>query len=106
MHNIKWVIAVLILIVMTVPAGVAGDWAKEAAKRAVGGVAREAMEEALEDSAVNVVLDEVVENAVGAAAREGIESAMQVAEVADTLDDVMDATETLNTIRKIGKLRR
>jgi hypothetical protein len=59
MHNIKWVIAALVLIVMSGPASVAGDWAKEAAKRAMGRVAREAIEEALEESAVDVVLDEV-----------------------------------------------
>jgi hypothetical protein len=105
-RNVTWAVAALALVVVMFPAGVAGDWGKEAARRVVGRVAREAIEEALEDSAVDVVLDEVVENAVGAAAREGIETAMEVAEVADTLDDVMDAAETINTIRKIGKIVR
>jgi hypothetical protein len=29
MHNIKWAVAALALVVITLPAEVAGDWAKE-----------------------------------------------------------------------------
>ncbi len=52
MQKLKWIIPALVVIVMTVPVSVAGDWGKEAAKRVVGRVAREAMEEALEDASL------------------------------------------------------
>jgi uncharacterized membrane protein len=106
MHYRKWTAALLILMVIAVPAILLGDWGAEAARRAVGRVAREAIEDALQDAAVAAVLDNAIPNAVGSVAAQGIETAIRAAEVADTLDDVMDAAEAVKTIRKIGKIVR
>ncbi len=115
----KRVIGILLVAAMAVPAVGLPDWKGDLAKKTVGRAAREGIEDALKDEAVDAALsaaargtaayvdsrrlerDELVE--IGAAVGTGVEVAMQAADVADALDDAADVAKTLNKVNKIRK---
>ena len=108
---------------MAVPAvAMTGDWAGDLAKKAVGKAAREGIEHALKEEALDEALDvagrgvvryadsvrredserEDISEAVGS----GVEAAMRAADVADALEDAADVAETLSKVNKIRKAIR
>ena len=115
----KRVIAILTMAAIAVPAVGLSDWKDDLARKAVGRVAREGIEEALKDEALDAALSatargtaryvesrrldpsELVEIAdtVGT----GVEVAMKASDVADALDDAADVAKTLQKVNKIRK---
>ena len=117
------VIALLTAAALAVPAiGLTGDWAGDLAKKAVGRAAREGIEHALKDEALDATLDAAARGVVvyGDAVRRelyerediaeavstGVEVAMRASDVADTLDDVADVADTVKKVNKIRKVIR
>jgi hypothetical protein len=117
------VIGLLTAAAMAVPVvGLTGDWGEDLAKKAIGRVAREGIEEALKDQALDATLDAATRGAVryteselreryehediAAAVSTGVEVAMRASDVADTLDDVADVADTLKKVNKIRKVIR
>ena len=105
---------------LSVPAvGLTGDWAGDLAKKAIGSAAREGIEDALKDEALEATLDAAARGAVtyvesarrdrydrveiGEAVGTGVEVAMRASDVADKLDDVADVADTLKKVNKIRK---
>src|SRR5215813_5462736 len=93
------------------------DWKGDVARRAIGRVAQEALENAIEDAELDRALDAATESAVYAAPRlrnidelavaddvsDGVETAMRVAAVADALDDVADVAKTVKKIKRFKR---
>jgi len=116
------VIALLTAAALAVPAiGLTGDWAGDLAKKAVGHAAREGIEHALKDEALDRSLDAARGAAVyagselrekyeheeiAAAVSTGVEVAMKASDVADALDDVADVADTVKKVNKIRKAFR
>jgi hypothetical protein len=116
--NLKLIEAVAAASLAFAAVGAAADWKGDVARKAVGRVVREGLENAIKDAALDAALDTATEAATytaprlrdvdelatfGAALSEGVESAMRVADVASTLDNVADVAKT---VKKIKKLKR
>jgi hypothetical protein len=117
-----WACAVLTVVAIAVwVAGPTADWAGDLARKAVGRAAREGLEAALKDEALDATLDaagrtvawaesERLERyereAVGEAVTTGVEMAMRASGVADALDDTADVAETLQKVNRIRKAIR
>lgn len=115
----KRVIGILTVAVMAVPAVGLTDWKGDLAKKAVGRAAREGIENALRDEAVDAALDAAARETamfvesrrlerdeledIGEAVSTGVEVAMQASEVAETLDNAADVAKTLKKINNIRK---
>ena len=110
------VIALLSAVAGACAAVASADWKGDLAAKAVSRAAREGLEHAIKDAALDAGLAAASALTVTAAADRigeaaplvpvvaaGMESAMRVADVASTLDDAIDVAKT---VKKIGKLRR
>ena len=117
------VIGALTAAVLSVPASaLTGDWAGDLARKAIGGAAREGIEDALKDEALDEALDAAARGAVtytasalrdryerediGEAVSTGVEVAMRASDVADALDDVADVAKTMKKVNNIRKVIR
>ena len=115
----KRVIGMLMIAAMAVPAVGLPDWKGDLAKKTVGRAAREGIEDALKDEAVDAALSAAARRTatyvesrrlergdlvdIGEAVSTGVEVAMKASDVADALDDAADVAKTLNKINKIRK---
>lgn len=117
------VVGILTAAVLAVPVvGLTSDWAEDLAKKAVGRVAREGIENALKDEALDATLNaaargvevyaeserrERYEHAeVAEVVGTGVEVAMRTADVAEALDAAADVAETVSKVNKIRKVVR
>jgi hypothetical protein len=115
----RWLFAAA-LTVVTGYAITLGDWKSELAKKAVGRVAREGLEDALGDALRDAAFDAAagaidldrigrdVRDAarraeLGSTAREAVEVAMTASDVASTIDAALDAAEAAKKINKVRK---
>jgi hypothetical protein len=93
-----------------------GDWKSDFARKAVGSIAQEAIEEAVEDELKDAAFDTLGADlsqagrdyalrrtAIGSEAGRAIGAAMTAADVADSMDDALEAAEA---VRKINKARK
>ena len=113
--QIQWLFAPILAMLMTTSTTAPADWKSHLARKVVGRVAQEGIEEALEDvwkdAAFDVAagaLDRHVGDAsrraqIGATASEAVEAAMTAADVASSIDTALDAAETAKKVNKARK---
>jgi hypothetical protein len=111
----KWLFAPILALLITTSPTAAADWKSHLAKKVVGRVAQEGIEEALEDVWQDAAFDVAAEAfdrhvgdaaraaAIGKTASEAVEAAMIAGDIASGLDNALDAAEAAKKVHKATK---